>query len=246
MKKYKLIKEYLESPKLGTIVSKSNSYPHYNYNGGDYTTSIIQYFVENTPEFWEEVRELEFQILEAKTSVKVSLTAENTSTEIYKVLRLLDNEIFSIGDKCNLRNGNGYRNPILRFEIRNENFGLEQYRNKDRVVAFLETMHKTEWGPIELDSLVKSEEPLFITEDKVKIFKGDLYFYVDDYFDIVGMRTGITSGTNGFKYFSTEKAAKDWIHLNKPKYSLKDIMNACLNNTKDCEYAMLSFLRLYK
>ena len=31
------------------------------------------------------------------------------------------------------------------------------------------------------------------------------------------------------KHFSTEKAAKDWIEMNKPMYSKKDLLNASIN-----------------
>jgi len=237
-KKYKCIREYPYGPPIGTIISDFDSREQIN--------SVIGY-----PEFWEEIKEPEFQILAAKTSVKVSLTVENTSTEIYKVLRLSDNETFSIGDKCNLSNGNGNRNPILRFEVRNENWGLEKYRNKDRIVVFLETMHKTEWGPIELDSLVRSKEPLFVTEDKIEIFEGDKYLEVV----LIGSRYNIremlaNSTSNPCKdyciTFSAGKTAKDWIDLNKPKYSLQDIFNAKSEGSKFPTHFAIDFDKLNK
>ena len=57
MRKFKLIKEYEGSPQLGTEVNKCNDFPNYNFNGGNYTTVITAYFVENSPEFWGEVKE---------------------------------------------------------------------------------------------------------------------------------------------------------------------------------------------
>lgn len=62
-KKYKLIKQYDGSPQVGTIVNQSIDFPHYNFNGGNFTTAITQYFVENTPEFWEEIKEKEYLFL---------------------------------------------------------------------------------------------------------------------------------------------------------------------------------------
>ena len=228
MLSYKLIKKYPLSMDVGTVVKE--------VTGGYMSDNLIFFhkeYIENYPEFWEEIKEPEFQILEATTSVKVSLSAENTSTKIYKVLRLSDSVTFSVGDKCNLKNGNGNRNPILRFEVRNENFGLEKYRNKDRIVVFLETMHETEWGPIELDSLVKSKEPLFITEDGVDIYENDTVHWCRDFKWLYELRFVkehlVLDFKNEYKVFSTEKAAKDWIDLNKPMYSKKDLLNASIN-----------------
>ena len=232
-KKYKLKKWYPSLPKempVGFEVIKDNLCNYLNPRTRFYPLASDE--VENNPEFWEEIKEPEFQILEAKTSVKVSLSPENISTEIYKVLRLSDNVTFSVGDKCNLKNGNGNRNPILRFEVRNENFGLEKYRNKDRIVVFLETMHETEWGPIELDSLVKSKEPLFITEDGVDIYENDTVHWCRDFKWLYELRFVkehlVLDFKNEYKVFSTEKAANDWIDLNKPMYSKKQIMDAAL------------------
>ena len=95
-------------------------------------------------------------------------------------------------------------------------------------------MHKTEWGPIELDGLVKSKEPLFITEDEVEIFEDYEMFCVPKKGTMISFKSNgkafIDSPfTNkNYKYFSTEKAAKDWIDLNKPMYSKKQIMDAAL------------------
>ncbi len=62
--KYKLIKEYKNSPKLGTVVTKAKDYNHYNYDGGNFTTLITDYFVENSPEFWEKVEDKKYKISE--------------------------------------------------------------------------------------------------------------------------------------------------------------------------------------
>ena len=85
------------------------------------------------------------------------------------------------------------------------------------------------------------KEPLFITEDRVEIFNGDNYwFVVKSDLEIVKAwipRLHICDWDYSGEYkkpplghvqFSTEKAAKDWIDLNKPMYSKKQIMDAAL------------------
>lgn len=256
IKKYKCVKSWPGGLPLNTIaIEQTNGYTTSGYGRFDKKD------IESYPEFWEEIKEPEFQILAAKTSVRVSLTAENTSTEIYKVLRFSDNVIFSVGDKCNLKNGNGNRNPILRFEVRNESFGLEKYRNKDRIVVFLETMHKTEWGPIELDSLVKSKEPLFTTKDGVEIFNGDNYwFVVKSDLEILKAwtpRLHICDWDYSDEYkkpplghvqFSTEKAANEWVEMNKPMYSKKQILEGAkkLCWVNDCALSLIKLMNLNK
>lgn len=235
MKKYRLKKSYPGSPELGFI------------------TDETMYFPASYPEFWELVKNDGFEIINyIAKSLKNTISCVhqfsvpqpwkgNDEWKINSIKRLSDNETFSIGDKCNLKNGNGYRNPILRFEIRNESWGLEKYRNKDRLVVFLETMYKTEWGPIELDSIVMSKQPLFTTEDKVEIFEDQQYWFVcyqpDWYYKSHTMgKSDRGYCALGEKQFSTEKAAKDWINLNKPQYSLQNIQRAFNINGGVCCY----------
>lgn len=249
-KKYKLIKEYPNSPKLGSVIIDTN--PN---NGAkdcwfseDWGKSGSKAFFiprstnpEKHPEFWELVKEKEWEVLDKNKKTYFTYVEET----LLSIKRLSDNEVFSIGDKCNLSNGSGNRNPILRFEVRNESFGLEKYRNKDRIVVFLETMHKTEWGPIELDSLVKSKEPLFVTEDGVEIFKGDSYWFLDDDKPTEVARAHDQSGKNNLKCFSTQKAAKEYFDLNRPKYSLQDIRNAIIDY-KGCYREVIDMNKLKK
>ena len=68
MTKYKLIKEYPGSPKLGTIAekeSKIKSNTSYFYKEGDKRWCLYDYHIEDSPEYWEKVNEnLWYVILE--------------------------------------------------------------------------------------------------------------------------------------------------------------------------------------
>lgn len=58
--KYKLIKEYPGSPKLGTIAekeSKIKSNTSYYYSEGDKRWCVYDCYVEDNPEYWEKVNE---------------------------------------------------------------------------------------------------------------------------------------------------------------------------------------------
>ncbi len=56
MKRFKLIKEYPGSPKLGTEVTRALRHQHYNFNGGTFKDALSIMSVEENPEFWIEVK----------------------------------------------------------------------------------------------------------------------------------------------------------------------------------------------
>jgi len=64
MKKYKLIKEYPGSPKLGTIVEKDERCGShiYKYRESNSNFGVLKYHVEDNPEYWEEVIENRFMV----------------------------------------------------------------------------------------------------------------------------------------------------------------------------------------
>ena len=81
----------------------------------------------------------------------------------------------------------------------------------------------------------KVKKPLFTTEDGLDIFEGDLFYYVKfvQYnntsgkpFEIVrGDYTSFEYEPQYEKYFSTKEKAEEYILLNKPVLSLKDVAN---------------------
>ena len=262
IKKYKLIKEFYGSPKAGTIVMKANDYPHYNFNGGDFTTAITQYFVENTPEFWEEVKEKEWEIYGFKHKSEypiiayiqingtyqsylpmtqrergLSLTEMMMSSEwsVYSIKRLSDNQIFSIGDKITCQNSHR-DNPEAITKIALNKEGTP--------CLFTNSFYN---NGINIFKAIKNN-CLFVTEDGVEIFEGNKYYCVHfqdsrdiqpswnkiPLFECYGpnnatKETDNIKYTKDAKYFSTEKAANDWIKMNKPKYSMNDLINCCEN-----------------
>ena len=230
LKKYKLIKEYDGSPKLGTIVIKANSYPHYNFNGGNLMTAITQYFVENTPEFWELVKEKEWEIVSESKWVKSNLYFIGGITGSHKTInsvkRLSDEIIFSIGDKViNPKLKSNASFTITRFELDFEG---------EHMLALGGN------GAVGIHKIEKYKEPILITEDGVELFEDDEYFNVFtvktepsfELFSVGGPYKAkppyedslctIKPG-DSCKYFSTYKAAGDWIDLNKLQYSNSDL-----------------------
>ena len=195
MRKFKLIKEYGGSPQLGTEVNKCNDFPNYNFNGGNYTTVITAYFVENSPEFWEEVKEkfpkiISFRKISDKTlytlgrydlywgkeviggyTLDVMITqGKNTNyTEIYQVA-VSEAEVFTLGDKVK------YYGEICNI--------TEIYFNEHNQLSFrtnVKSLTVPKTGVFDLDvrynKIKKAPEVLSITEYKVEIFEGDEYWF---------------------------------------------------------------------
>lgn len=172
----------------------------------------------------------------------------NQLYSIHSVRRLLDNEIFTLGDKCHM-GGNGYRCPILKIELTyNEEKGhLENFRNKYTIKVTLGTGYNNSdpWGPFELNSsLTHSEQPLFKTEDGVDIFEGDKYWVI-----IINLnhltnpwiaKSHICDWNNpkipplGTIQFSTKEVAEEYILMNKPCLSINNIAEVYVTaNKKD-------------
>lgn len=235
MKKFKLIKElpFENSPKLGYISTTIRTDGVHYWNNNWYNP-------ENYPEFWQEIVEKEYEILSFKFDNKIlyfdkienyfiyqpfdgykhrtlDFLLKNSNTyKIHSVKRLSDGEIFTVGDYVKLHT---HLNPcsIDGFYIKN-NF-------------LMVTTRESSCGNY-LKDCKKVKQPLFTTEDGVEIFEGDEYFRVwnnkgdfklDSYkcfatkeyrFDIVSKKT---------PHFSTKKAAEEYILLNKPCLSIKEI-----------------------
>lgn len=232
MKKYKLIKEYPGSPKLGTIIEWRVSLGGYwAYKRSDYKSvpnwkSIQLTKPKNHPEYWEEVVEKDFEIL-AFISPKNTIytkgknhdrfdgiwsmyrpTEEDCLKEkdfkIHSVKRLSDGEIFTIGDKTN----QGVINNIL---LVDNNILFNQYVN-----SFKNIQHV--------------KQPLFTTEDGVDIYEdSNLWSINKKTFQFCskghkGFYKGFIPNVD-YLYFSTEEKAEEYIDFHKIQYSKQDVFN---------------------
>lgn len=215
MKKYKLIKEYPGSPKLGHIWETYDNYK------GDY---------HKQTEFWEEVIEKDYEILsltihdsrlsdmKGNSNEYIEALLKDRLNKIHSVKRLSDGEIFTIGDNCEF-------GIITSIFIIKEGYcmtGTAKCSYSCNIVY-----------------LKKAKQPLFTTEDGVDIFVGDNYYELitPDFYLKSSVWNILTCKTrdninydqksnlkNGRMWFSTKEAAEEYILMNKPNYSLNDIL----------------------
>jgi hypothetical protein len=213
MKKYKLIKEYPQSPPLNTILDERPLGGYYTHKDGWW---VLDYEVEQHPEFWQELVEKEYKILKFRN--RITGGTRETSTwypdapdnwEIYQIKRISDGEIFTIGDVVNI--GLGSRR-IARFDVTNDYLIIVHEKGVITSEYFQDMEHV--------------EKPLFTTEDGVDIYEKDVVYIVDTAHNILISANKAKADWNCNKtyiYFKYKENAEKWIEDNKPKYSKRDI-----------------------
>ena len=141
--------------------------------------------------------------------------------EIHTIRRLSDGAIFSIGDKLVLDNYMSGRKYITIDRI---------YYNEHKQLSFSTNIKPAPctfvFGLSDVNCK-RYKEPLFITDDGVKIFEGDKFYFVASANWKIGVliANGNAEAQCAIVRFSTKEAAEKWIDENKPKYSKKDILN---------------------
>lgn len=213
MKKYKLVKEYPGSPKLGTIVEKHDPYYHGKKRGFVYTLD----YIEKSPEFWEEVIGKDYEILTYYCK-SLGLVAEsivfkepqfggNSEWNIHSVKRLSDGEIFTIGDNTTL-------GLITQIHL-DDKKGL--WLDFNRLGGYSSENYKN----------LRKVKVLLTTEDGVDIFEGDKLYTVNkktiQLYSNGAYASISTTKHNDYVYFSRKEKAMEYILMNKPCLSLNDL-----------------------
>ena len=219
--KYKLIKllPFENSPRIGYT-----SEPHLSQKDEDHYWNGLWFNPENYPEFWQPVVEKNYEILELslQRSIKHQIVSALENSEdytisllscngnkIHSVKRLSDGkeEIFTIGDKTTLGIITCFR--LLDNEI------MVDFDNRNSIL-------------LKSTQLQHIKEPIFQTEDGVDIFEGDTIYEIFPTFTIYETKWYNYYGKNGKPlknkiYFSTKEKAEEYILMNKPCLSLKEI-----------------------
>jgi hypothetical protein len=254
MNKYKLIKTYPGSPELGTIIEE-DKYP----SGSIYkVTPIVTHsfpanWIENNPEFWQEIVEKEYEILSyyaknisgkgdhyvdpdyiwyetSKGSDKWSRKGHMTVP--YRTYEITNHNNYGIHSVKRLSDGEVFTvgDKINQKEQNCKNSLIESFNfnNKGDILVWVHNNKPEFKVGLELSKITKSKQPLFTTEDGVEIFEGDEYCTVTEQFSIFDFKAGkkhIQSYPNS-KLFSTRKKAEEYVLMNKPCLSINEIVTA--------------------
>jgi hypothetical protein len=259
MKKFKLIKQYPGSPKLGTIVTKTCGW----YTEGPGSTTYDQHLIENDPEYWQEIKQGNYQIISFfyngwdgkiatlnekgnySTSyekrgwtlhemLNVGASVKSGQIKIHSVKRLSDGEIFTLGDRAKTITSKG-SHDITQFKIKQRCTGTDANGNYtyDGIEAMWINWEK-DCGGNWLDSTEKVKQPIFTTEDGVGIREGDTYYFVDTDFSIQTMKALRGAGQySERKYFSTAEEAHEYVMQNVKALSIKDFWEITCMSTSN-------------
>jgi len=243
MRKYKLIKEYPGSPKLGEEIMVHGEVVNYVRINSLCELELLPKYKDliKSFEFWEEIKEKEekeYEILSfhnkisgrwylqelnryryeddiyCKSLKHLDWMLKSNSNYIHSVKRLSDGEIFTIGDKVNtITKINKKSNITIK--------SFELYGDST-IIVYTNECNGFEGGKykngVNLLKIEHSKSSLFITEDGVEMFVGDEYYFIYDNKDIVKFTVKDEHSSSNFndgnKRFSTKEAAQKWIDEN--------------------------------
>jgi len=206
--KYKLKKDFPMCPiEIGGVVIEDKF--------GQYVSEKVIIFeketIENYPEFWEKIEELEYEIISYVGTVHF---IEDNSVKIHTAKRLFDGECFTIRDSVYNTDLDGDKG----FEIKeiniSENIMFLIGENRSCSLKYAKKIKKN---------------PLFTTEDGVDIFESDFKNHANIYsvnksnFSLNKNTLGFTVFTDACLKFSTKEKAEEYIIINKPFLSIAEL-----------------------
>lgn len=205
--KYKLIKEYPGSPKLGTIFEKienkdNDLWLEVKCSGAKYYQNNMSNLFQNYPEFWEKVVEKEYEILSfyfkniaGKGDAYVDKdyiwkeTSEGSGmwsrdgyiTASYSTEEMLQNSNYGIHSVKRTSDGKVFTIGDV-VENQNPVYDCRGPITKFKIASGLYDDIEVHYcGYNYMHSIKHSKQPLFITEDGVEIFPGiQKVYYVDN------------------------------------------------------------------
>lgn len=191
-RQFKLIKTYPGSPILNSIAVLSDR-EDYIIEGFGYLPKGI---IEANAKYWKEIFDYEIICRKLGRNLiydEIFFPISN-DYKIYKVRRLSDNAIFTVGD-------------IVKDNEKNTVFQIGSIEmNSDKSLLFT-NCDIAYYSSLESISLF-SREPLFKTEDGVEIFEGDKYFVIDPSFIVLEKKASKFSSI--CKCFLTKEKAEEY------------------------------------
>jgi predicted peroxiredoxin len=99
----------------------------------------------------------------------------------------------------------------------------------------------------DLDQCLKLKVKIFTTEDGVDIFENDKYSRVEPGFNIYNYKACLNEkAIENVKYFSTKEKSEEYVLMNKPCLSLKDIETSYIESFKSVEGFLFKLKELVK
>lgn len=252
LEKYKLIKIYPNSPKLGTEIIKSKITSITEKNTKEKVTYMIKgeskfrlKDPENYKEFWEKIDEKE------PIDYEITIVLQPIVKSKYNLNKNMQFGCCYSGDvyTCNLAQIRGIdmKQNILKnnweiyqvkrlsdgeiFTIGDRLHGYDLGRSVELTMFKIDKnkclVGHRDLGLINIKNCKKAKQPLFKSEDGVDIFEGDLVVCFDiDSFCLRNRTYRFKEediNDKNYLFFSTEAKAEEYILMNKPILNVKEI-----------------------
>lgn len=156
---------------------------------------------------------------------------EESKCKIHSVRRLSDGLTLSIDDIVHVEfeDGKGFSDTIHHFTKCNDIIDVYFYNGSKAAYA------------LNYLNIKKSKPILFTTEDGVSIYEGDYYWYIRHDDTIGTANSSRPPLPKGKATFSTIEAAKEYVLMNKPCLSIKDVsdIDAATESGKEFVQALI-------
>jgi hypothetical protein len=214
MVKYRLIETYPGSLPLGTISKIDYSRYPKNWEAFVEQDSIVLSFKYKSEEIVTLREKGTYIIDSAEDSEFPGFTLEEQKSDpfcdIYSIKRLSDGKIFTVGDKiCKASKNNVFTIASFNISSRGDTYASCTGESYSPSIAIKDFIIAT---------------PLFTTEDGLDIIsKRKSYYIVSKDFKITYC-TEFSEKDLEYKTFSTQKAAREYVTMNKPEFSRNQII----------------------
>lgn len=180
MKQFRLIKLYPSSPEIGTIAEFEEEMQQFKAKG--VKGFWPELYFTSFPELWEEVKQadLTYEVLSYIDPGNTIYTkseyphefhrysdSDHSFLSIHSIRRLLDDVIFTLGDRITSLLGNEYEIENFIVLPKSEDLGIN--KSNDGFMSYSTLKH-----------IKHAKKPIFTSIDGVKIFEGDSYWIVYD------------------------------------------------------------------
>lgn len=225
MKRFRLIKKFPKSPELDTILEEKD---------------LEDFEVNKFPEFWKEVLEEDYIIESYRlTTIPRLIYTRNIqrnvityiyngrtlnnyviekleNLEIFSVKRVIDQQIFSIGDEV--------VNPV------GLSFTISRFYFDSLSKHILANGEGTDNGHVNVSKLkMAPKKMLFKTQDGIRTFTGDLVYFINNEWEIfpekVSKERKNLYTIPSTLFFHSKEKAKNYITNNRPCLSIRDVCN---------------------
>lgn len=240
-KKYKLTKTYPGSPEVGKELSPKTCVNEDDTN--NYYWEGSWFNPKSFPEFWELVKEKDYEILTFKHIMSNHILQKHTDEKFANIKgqwyakcgEMSEDECLAMQNDYSIHYVKRLSDNII-FTVNDELSKGEKIKSISLIDGAIRIYPQNSFYKLK-DAVKAKKKPILITEDKVELFEGDKAYHIctlEGSWNVKEslVRKEISNPPSYFKYFTDKEKAEEYVLENKPRYSLNNIeeaIKACLS-----------------